>query len=110
MTVDPVGTRVATSGLGRDGERGDVVIDSVALPDRSRGGEPSPLRRIGATFAKRRLGMATVLRFGLTRFAQSNADWHEKAERAEQYGFDVLWTPITSSISNGRTSPSLMGG
>ena len=54
--------------------------------------------------------MATVLRFGLTRFAQSNADWHEKAERAEQYGFDVLWTPITSSISNGRTSPSLMGG
>jgi alkanesulfonate monooxygenase SsuD/methylene tetrahydromethanopterin reductase-like flavin-dependent oxidoreductase (luciferase family) len=37
--------------------------------------------------------MATVLRFGLTRFAQSNADWYEKAERAEQYGFDVLWTP-----------------
>jgi alkanesulfonate monooxygenase SsuD/methylene tetrahydromethanopterin reductase-like flavin-dependent oxidoreductase (luciferase family) len=37
--------------------------------------------------------VATVLRFGLTRFAQSNADWYEKAERAEQYGFDVLWTP-----------------
>jgi len=35
----------------------------------------------------------TVLRFGLTRFAQSNADWYEKAERAEQCGFDVLWAP-----------------
>ena len=34
-----------------------------------------------------------MLRFGLTRFAQSNADWYEKAERAELYGFDVLWTP-----------------
>jgi len=35
----------------------------------------------------------TVLRFGLTRFAQSSADLYEKAQRAEQYGFDVLWTP-----------------
>jgi alkanesulfonate monooxygenase SsuD/methylene tetrahydromethanopterin reductase-like flavin-dependent oxidoreductase (luciferase family) len=35
----------------------------------------------------------TVLRFGLTRFAQSNVDWYEKALRAEQCGFDVLWAP-----------------
>jgi alkanesulfonate monooxygenase SsuD/methylene tetrahydromethanopterin reductase-like flavin-dependent oxidoreductase (luciferase family) len=38
-------------------------------------------------------GVVTVLRFGLTRFAKSNADWYEKAKRAEQYDFDVLWTP-----------------
>jgi alkanesulfonate monooxygenase SsuD/methylene tetrahydromethanopterin reductase-like flavin-dependent oxidoreductase (luciferase family) len=35
----------------------------------------------------------TVLRFGLTRFAQSKDDWYEKARRAEQCGFDVLWAP-----------------
>lgn len=35
----------------------------------------------------------TVLRFGLTRVAQSNVDWYEKAQRAEQCGFDVLWAP-----------------
>jgi alkanesulfonate monooxygenase SsuD/methylene tetrahydromethanopterin reductase-like flavin-dependent oxidoreductase (luciferase family) len=35
----------------------------------------------------------TVMRFGLTLVAQSNADWYEKAQRAEQCGFDVLWTP-----------------
>ena len=35
----------------------------------------------------------TVLRFGVTRFAQSNADWQQKAQHAEQYGFDVLWAP-----------------
>jgi alkanesulfonate monooxygenase SsuD/methylene tetrahydromethanopterin reductase-like flavin-dependent oxidoreductase (luciferase family) len=35
----------------------------------------------------------TALRFGLTRFAQSNVDWYEKAQRAEQRGFDVLWAP-----------------
>jgi alkanesulfonate monooxygenase SsuD/methylene tetrahydromethanopterin reductase-like flavin-dependent oxidoreductase (luciferase family) len=34
-----------------------------------------------------------MVRFGITRFAQSNIDWSEKAYRAEQYGFDVLWTP-----------------
>jgi alkanesulfonate monooxygenase SsuD/methylene tetrahydromethanopterin reductase-like flavin-dependent oxidoreductase (luciferase family) len=34
-----------------------------------------------------------VLRFGLTRFAQSNLDWYKKAKRAEQCGFDVLWVP-----------------
>ncbi len=34
-----------------------------------------------------------MLRFGLTRFAQSNLDWAEKAQRAEQCRFDVLWTP-----------------
>jgi alkanesulfonate monooxygenase SsuD/methylene tetrahydromethanopterin reductase-like flavin-dependent oxidoreductase (luciferase family) len=34
----------------------------------------------------------TVLRFGLIDFAQSSADWQEKAQRSEQCGFDVLWT------------------
>lgn len=33
----------------------------------------------------------TVVRFGISRFAQSTADWFEKAQRAEQCGFDVLW-------------------
>jgi alkanesulfonate monooxygenase SsuD/methylene tetrahydromethanopterin reductase-like flavin-dependent oxidoreductase (luciferase family) len=42
---------------------------------------------------RRRLGKVTVLRFGLTRFAQSNLDWYEKAKRAEECGFDVLWAP-----------------
>jgi alkanesulfonate monooxygenase SsuD/methylene tetrahydromethanopterin reductase-like flavin-dependent oxidoreductase (luciferase family) len=34
----------------------------------------------------------SALRVGLIEFAQSNADWLVKAERAEQRGFDVLWT------------------
>jgi alkanesulfonate monooxygenase SsuD/methylene tetrahydromethanopterin reductase-like flavin-dependent oxidoreductase (luciferase family) len=34
----------------------------------------------------------TVLRFGLIDFAQTSSDWHERAQRAEQCGFDVLWT------------------
>jgi alkanesulfonate monooxygenase SsuD/methylene tetrahydromethanopterin reductase-like flavin-dependent oxidoreductase (luciferase family) len=50
------------------------------------------------------------MRFGLTLVAQSNADWYEKAQRAEQCGFDVLWTPITSSTSNAPTSRCSMGG
>ena len=52
----------------------------------------------------------TVLRFGLTRFAQSNLDWHEKAQRAEQCGFDVLWAPDHLFLSNGLTSHCSMDG
>jgi hypothetical protein len=36
-------------------------------------------------------GAVTVVRFGISRFAQSAADWPMKAQRAEQCGFDVLW-------------------
>jgi alkanesulfonate monooxygenase SsuD/methylene tetrahydromethanopterin reductase-like flavin-dependent oxidoreductase (luciferase family) len=52
-----------------------------------------PRQHSASMRTNRRLGTVTVLRFGLTRFAQSNLDWYEKAQRAEQYGFDVLWTP-----------------
>jgi alkanesulfonate monooxygenase SsuD/methylene tetrahydromethanopterin reductase-like flavin-dependent oxidoreductase (luciferase family) len=44
-------------------------------------------------FVPRGIWDGEVVRFGITRFAQSTEDWAQKAQRIEQYGFDVLWAP-----------------
>jgi alkanesulfonate monooxygenase SsuD/methylene tetrahydromethanopterin reductase-like flavin-dependent oxidoreductase (luciferase family) len=69
-------------------------VDSAAYLDRNTWGELSSLRQQSVSMRTNRLlGTVTVLRFGLTRFAQSNVDWSEKARRGEECGFDVLWAP-----------------
>jgi alkanesulfonate monooxygenase SsuD/methylene tetrahydromethanopterin reductase-like flavin-dependent oxidoreductase (luciferase family) len=65
------------------------------VPHRTQvGGErSSPLLPLRGHAYQAASGDGDVLRFGLTRFAQSNADWYERAQRAERCGFDVLWAP-----------------